>query len=187
MMWDLPISVDIDGNSYPIRNKCDYRVVLDVIKAVNDDELELSEKIQCALFIFYEDLTGCIDLETAVKEMFKIINGGEDTEDNKEEGNKKPRLMDWEHDFKFIAPAVSKILGYEIRTPNKYTHWWTLLGAYMEIGECTWSTVVGIRKKLIYGKKLDKSEEEFYKENKKDIDLPHKLTAEEQEWLNSDW
>ena len=32
MSWNLPISVEIDGTEYAIRNKCDYRVVLDVIK-----------------------------------------------------------------------------------------------------------------------------------------------------------
>ena len=57
----------------------------------------------------------------------------------------------------------------------------------MEIGECTFSTVVSIRSKRAKGKKLDKWEEEFYRENRKMIDLPQKLTAEEQEFLNSDW
>ena len=37
------------------------------------------------------------------------------------------------------------------------------------------------------GKPLDKWERDFYNENRKLIDLPHKLTDEEQEWLDSDW
>ena len=37
------------------------------------------------------------------------------------------------------------------------------------------------------GKKLEDWEQEFYRENKKIIDFPHKLTDEEQEWLDSDW
>ena len=49
MMWDLPISVEINGKSHPIRNKCDYRMVLDVICALNDNELTDEEKIECAL------------------------------------------------------------------------------------------------------------------------------------------
>ena len=53
MSWNLPISVEIDGTEYPIRNKCDYRVVLDVIKALNDEDLDMQYRIQCALFIFY--------------------------------------------------------------------------------------------------------------------------------------
>ena len=32
-MWDLPFFVEINGKKHPIRNKCDYRVILDVICA----------------------------------------------------------------------------------------------------------------------------------------------------------
>ena len=182
-MWDLPLSVDIGGKEYAIRNKCDYRVVLDVIKALNDEELEIYHRIQCALFIFYEDLTGVEDMETAVKEMFKIISYGQDDEETEH----KPRSMDWEHDFPQIAPPISRVLGYDVRTPNKFTHWWTFLGGYMEIGECSFATTVSIRNKKLKGKKLEKWEEEYYRENRKTIDLPQKLTAEEQDWLDSDW
>ena len=55
MIWDLPVAVEINGKSYPIRNKCDYRVVLDVICALNDNELTDEEKVKCALFILYEN------------------------------------------------------------------------------------------------------------------------------------
>ena len=77
-MWSLPISVEIDGKEYAIRNKCDYRVVLDVISALNDEELEMEYRVECALFIFYEDLTGLKDVQTAIIEMMKIINLGKE-------------------------------------------------------------------------------------------------------------
>jgi hypothetical protein len=184
MMWDLPIAVDINGKSHPIRNKCDYRVVLDAICALNDDDLTNEEKAKCALFIFYEDISQIDDFETAIKEMFRIINGGEQQEENQEQ---KPQLMDWEHDFPQIAPPISRVLGYDVRTPNRYCHFWTFLGAYMEIGECTFSTIVSIRSKRAKGKKLDKWEEEYIREHRKMVELPRKLTAEEEEFLNSDW
>ena len=184
MMWSLPISVEIDGKEYAIRNRCDYRVVLDVISALNDEDLEMEYRIACALFIFYEDLTGLRDIQPAVTEMLKIINLGEEIT---EEEQHKPKLMDWEHDFQHIAPPVSRILGYDVRTPDKYTHWYTFLGGYMEIGECTFQNVVSIRSKRAKGKKLENWEQEFYKENKKMVDLPQNLTEEEQEWLDSDW
>ncbi len=183
MMWNLPIAVEIDGTEYTIRNKCDYRVVLDVIAALNDDELEMENRVQCALFIFYEDLTGCKDIETAINEMMKIINNGEE----ETEQSSKVRIMDWQHDFKNLAPPISRTLGYDIRTPDKYTHWWTFLGGYMEIGECVFANIVSIRSKRQKGKRLEKWELEFYKENHKMIDLPQKLTSEEQELLNSEW
>ena len=166
-----------------IRNKCDFRVVLDVIEALNDEDLTEQEKIQCALYIFYgEELTKTSNYEEAVKQMFIVINGGEE----ETEQNEKPRLMDWKHDFQQIAPPVSRVLGYDVRTPDRFTHWYTWLGGYMEIGECTFSNIVSIRSKRMKGKKLEKWEEEFYRENRKMIDLPRKLTKEEQEYLDID-
>ena len=184
MNWDLPISVKIDGKEYSIRNKCDYRVVLDVISALNDNDLDIQHRLHCALFIFYEDLSGCQSIETAIKEMFKVINNGDE---EAEADGAKPRLMDWEHDFKHLAPPISRILGYDVRMPDKYTHWYSFLGGYMEIGECAFSTIVSIRSKRAKGKKLEKWELEFLREHRQMIDLPQKLTAEEQSLLNSEW
>ena len=184
MMWDLPIAVKINGKNHPIRKKCDYRIVLDVICALNDNELTEEEKVKCALFIFYEDISAIDDFDTAIKEMFRIINGDEEEEQNNEN---KPKLMDWEHDFQQIAPPISRVLGYDVRTPDKYTHWYSFLGGYMEIGECTFSTIVSIRSKRAKGKKLDRWEEEYIREHRKMVELPRRLTAEEQEFLDSDW
>lgn len=183
MMWNLPISVKIDEKEYAIRNKCDYRVVLDVIEALNDEEMEMQYRIQCALFIFYDDLSGCQDIQTAVDEMTKIISLGK----NEESNENVPAIMNWEHDFVHIAPPINRVLGYSVRDENNYTHWYDFIGAYKEIGECFWANIVSIRNKRMKGKKLEKWEQEFYRENKKLIDLPHKLTDEEQEWLDSDW
>ena len=192
MSWNLPIAVEIGGKKYKIREKCDYRMVLDCIAALNDSDLEMQNAVECALIIFYQDFNSIEDIyklsaedfETAIKEMFKIINYGDEEETNQPQ---KPKLMDWEKDFKLIASSTSHILGYDIRTPNEYTHWWSFLGAYMEIGESTFSTVVSIRSKKMKGKKLEKYEEDFYRENRKLIDLPLQLTAEERALLESEW
>ena len=58
----------------------------------------------------------------------------------------------------------------------------------MEIGECTYSTVLSIRTKKRDGKKLEKWEQEFYTSNRKLVDIKVKLTEEEkarEAWLNS--
>ena len=184
MNYSLPYSVNIDGEELQIRNKCDFRVVLDVIEALNDEDLTEQEKIQCALYIFYgEELAKISNYDEAVKQMFIIINGGEEETEQTE----KPRLMDWSHDFQQIAPPISRVLGYDVRTPDRFTHWYTWLGGYMEIGECTFSTIVSIRSKRAKGKKLDNWEQEYIREHRKMVELPRKLTAEEEEFLNSDW
>ena len=183
MIETLPLSVEINGENFAIRNKCDYRVVLDAISALNDVELSEQEKIQCALYVFYEDVEKITDYETATKEMMRIINNGEETT---QEEQQKPKVMDWEHDFKVLVAPMNKVLSCEIRTVE-YLHWWTFLAGYMELGECLFSNIVSIRKKKMTGKKLEQWEQEFYRENKKMIDLPQNLTEEEKEWLDSDW
>lgn len=184
MMWDLPVAVEINGKEHPIRNKCDYRVVLDVICALNDSELTEEEKIKCALFIFYEDISAIDDFEVATKEMFRIMNCGEEQEQTQEN---KPRLMDWEHDFPQIAPPINRVLGYSVRDKDKFTHWYDFIGAYTEIGDCTFSTIITIRSKRAKGQKLEKHELDFLRKHRKMVELPRKLTAEEQEWLDSEW
>lgn len=180
MNYDYPITVEISGKVHNIRNECDYRMVLDCIEVLNDDELSQQAKIYCALYIFYEDVNKIDDFETATKEMFRVINNGEYAIEESE----KPQVMDWQHDFKIIAPPVSRIIGYDVRTPNKYTHWWSFLSAYMEIGDCLFANVVSIRTKIQKGKNLEKYEREFYSENRNMIDLPKKLNSFEQQWLN---
>ena len=174
--YDLPLAVTIDGKQFNIRERCDYRIVLKCINALNDNELSDEQKLQCALIIFYEDYDLIQDLQTAVNEMFRIIS----YDDTGSSDQQRPALMDWEKDFKQIAPPISRILGYDVRMPGKYTHWWTFMGGYMEIGECTFATIVSIRAKKQKGKKLEKWEEDFYRENHDKICLPQKFTKEEE-------
>lgn len=176
MIWDLPIDVEINGKRFAICNKCDYRVVLSVIRTLEADDISDQEKIAIALMNFYEDLSECTDGDAAYQEMLKIINLGEEPDNNQAN---KPRLMNWEHDFAQIAPPINRVLGYSVRDPEKWTHWYDFVGAYMEIGECMFSTIISIRSKKAKGKKLEKHEQEFYAEHRKLVDLPIKLTAEE--------
>ncbi len=177
--YDLPVMVEIDDRPFQIRDNCDFRIVLQCIRALNDTDLTEEQRVQCALVIFFEEYDQIKDLQTAVNEMFRIIS----YDDPKDTGQQKPPLMDWEKDFRQIAPPVSRVLGYDIRTPGKYTHWWTFIGGYMEIGECTFATMVSIRAKKQKGKKLEKWEEEFYREHYDQINLPSKFTEEEKELL----
>ena len=59
--------------------------------------------------------------------------------------------------------------------------WWTFLGAYMEIGDCYFAQVVSIRSKKAKSKKLDKSDQEFYRKHRDDIDLKRQMNKEEEE------
>ncbi len=182
MIWSLPTFIKINDKKIKIRNNCDYRVVLDVICALTDEELNMPYRIYCALRIFYDDFNNITDYNIATAEMIKIINCG-DAEIRPSDYH----IMDWQHDFKNIAPPISRVLGYSVRDEENYTHWYDFIGAYMEIGECPWSTFINIREKKLRGERMEKWEEKVYMKHKNEIDLPQKLTKDEQEWLDAEW
>ena len=179
--YDLPTSIEINNNVYPIRNKGDYRVVLDVIATLNDDELTELEKSTCALYVFYQDVSTIKeeDYPEAINQCFNFISYGVNDKNNKDY-----KLMDWDYDFPIYIAPINRVLGLEIRAV-KYLHWFTFLSAYMEIGECSFQFVVGIREKLAKGKKLEKYEKEFIEENENLVYFGSKYTEEEKALLDS--
>lgn len=184
-VWNFPTSLNIGGIEYEIRT--DYRVVLDLLMALNDPELSDSDKKMSAymqsrviLEIMFSDWDSIPQeyIQEALDKVSEFIDMGIGDD------SKKPKTMDWEQDAPIIIPSINKVLNREIRA-EKYMHWWTFLGAYMEIGEGLFSNVIHIRQKKAKGKKLEKWEQEFYKENKSLIDFQHKekRSNEEKEML----
>ena len=173
--WELPRSLNVGGRDWAIRS--DFRPALDILNHFSDPEYEADEKWWICLDILYEDFQDMpreLWLEAQKQALNFIDMGmGEDT-------GPKPRLMDWEQDAPIIIPSVNRVLGKEIRA-LPYLHWWTFMGAYMEIGESLFSQVVSFRKKRKQKKKLEKWEKEFYRENKALCDLKKKYTQEEQD------
>lgn len=90
----------------------------------------------------------------------------------------RPRLVDWEQDAALIAPAVDKVLGYSCRRCG-YLHWWEFLGAFHGIGDGLFAQVASIRNKRAHGKMLDKSEQEFARENAAIIKIHAAESAED--------
>lgn len=184
-VWNFPTSLNIGGVEYEIRT--DYRVVLDLLMALNDPELSDSDNKMSAymqsrviLEIMFPDWDNILKehIQEALDKVAEFIDMGIGDD------SKKPKTMDWEQDAPIIIPAINKVLNKEIRA-EKYMHWWTFLGAYMEIGEGLFSNIIHIRQKKAKGKKLEKWEQEFYKENKSLIDFQHKekRSNEEKEML----
>lgn len=184
-VWNFPTSLNIGGVEYEIRT--DYRVILDLLMALNDPELSDSDNKMTAymqsrviLEIMFPDWDNIPQehIQEALDKVAEFIDMGIGDD------SKKPKTMDWEQDAPIIIPAINKVLNKEIRA-EKYMHWWTFLGAYMEIGEGLFSNVIHIRQKKAKGKKLEKWEQEFYKENKSLIDFQHKekRSNEEKEML----
>lgn len=172
-MKGLPTALTVGGKDYPIRS--DYRVILNIIEAFNDPELTDREKCYVCLKCLYEDVTAIpnADMQEAVEKAYWFVGGGDIPK-----STLNIKTIDWGHDEHIIFPALSKVAGYEVRTvPN--LHWWVLIGLFNEIGDGMLAQVVSIRTRLARGKKLDKFEREFYRHNRRLIDL-NSLTDEEE-------
>lgn len=186
MNYDLPKSLEVCGVDYAIRY--DFRAVLDICIALNDPDLTDEDRGEVALSILYVDFESMPPehYDEAVKKCTWFINGGEE----QEEGKKNATLMSWEQDFPILVAPINRVCGQDIRaipydekTNEGGFHWWSFLSCYMEIGDCLFAQVVRIREKKRSGKKLDKSDREFYQKNKKLVDLQTHYSAAELDLL----
>lgn len=96
----------------------------------------------------------------ALEQAYLYMSAGREST---EEDTHKPQLVDWEQDADILIPAINHVAGFDVR--GRKVHWWTFLSYYSDIGESTFSTVVGIRQKMAKGKKLEDFEREFVRDN----------------------
>lgn len=166
-MYELPTSIFLNDSEFTIRNKGDFRMVLDCFTAIQDISLSQQERTLAALIIFFdgmndiEDLEQLGDLKEAVHQMTIFFNCGQEESPGYRSNYK---LIDWSKDEILVTSAINKVAGKEIRL-EPYVHWWTFMGYYMAVGESSLSTVVSIRNKIAKGKKLEKYETEFRRTN----------------------
>lgn len=171
MIGCLPTALEIGGQDYTINP--DFRNVLTIFEAFSDDLLTDREKAYICLKRLYISGIPYKHVEEAIRKAYWFCDGGDMPKTKPDE----IRTIDWKHDEQIIFPAVSKTMSIPDVRSLPYLHWWTFLGCFGEIGEGLFSTVLSIRRKKSKGKKLEKYEQEFFKQNKELIVL---RTAEEQ-------
>ena len=177
-IYELPTTLNVAGTDYPIRT--DFRVIIDILIAMSDPEMEDWERQEVMFQIIYPEHESvppeCHN--EACKKAAEFIDY------NIPSGKRKPKTLDWEQDAPLIIPAVNKVAGKEVRA-LEYLHWWTFLGYFMEIEDGLASQVWAIRQKKANGKKLEKWEKEFERENRELVQLKRPYSAEKQREINS--
>lgn len=176
--WGLPVAATIGGVEYQINT--DFRDILEIIKYLNDVTKTEYVRWSIALALFYEEEIPEEHQEEAAKFLSDFISY------DKQDAKPGPKLMDWQQDATMIISDINKVAGKEIRAET-YIHWWTFLSYFYGIGEGQLSTVVGIRSKKAKGKKLDKWEQEYYRDNRQKVDFQEPETPEKaalQEYFN---
>ena len=156
MIGQLKTSLRVNGREYAI--KPDFRNILTIIEAYNDENLKAHEKACICLTRLYETIPE--DIEGAYRAAIDFIDNG--AQDN---GKQPARLIDWAKDESIMFPAINKVAGFETRTAD-FIHWHTFLGYFMEVDDGVWRTVLTIRQKKAQHKTLEKWEQDFYRANK---------------------
>ncbi len=183
MIGTLPESLTVGGEDYSIRT--DYRNILQVFEAFQDSDLQPEERWIVAIYLLFDDFScdddvlqaaqNGFDLEEAMRQISWFISAGQPEKQVLEQPT-----YNWTQDEQVIFSAINKVAGRETRE-LEYLHWWTFLGYFNEVGEGTFSFIVGIRHKMNKGKKLEKHEKEFLSHNKELVLMKKPLTKEEQE------
>lgn len=183
MIGVLPEVLTVGGEDYPIRT--DYRNILQVFEAFQDSELMQDEKWIVSIYLMFEDFSCADDVLHALENSFPIEEAMKKISWFISAGQPEKQVLElptykWKQDEQIIFSSVNKVAGKETRE-LEYLHWWTFLGYFNEVGEGTFSFIVGIRNKLNKGKKLEKHEKEFLSHNKELVLMKKPMTKEEQE------
>ena len=173
MSFDLPTALEFGGRKWAINS--DYRDVLRTLTAFEDPDVSDEEKAFICLHNTYPDLDEIPGehLQAAFDAAVAFIDHGA-------AGAKgAPRTVDWEQDAPILFPAVNRVAGYEVRGAA-FLHWWTFLGFFMEIRDSVYATVLALRQKKARGEKLEKWEQDFWRQNAEICRIQPRLSASEQ-------
>lgn len=168
--YSLPFSVTFGGKEYAFDP--DFRRVLRVLGVLSDENCHEAVRWLKAMALFYREDIPPEHHREAMEYLGEFLTCGEKSRPG-------PRLMDWEHDAAAILSDVNRAAGKDVRGEG-FVHWWTFLSWFHGIGEGQLSLRVSIRDKLRRGRKLSDWEREYYHAHKAQLDLPKRLTAEEQ-------
>ncbi|QIB67808.1 hypothetical protein Ami103574_00065 [Aminipila butyrica] len=177
----LPKSLTINGRDIKINT--DFRDCIAILRLLEDPVLSNLEKVQIMIGILFNEELDFSEYDEALAQAILFLDGGPGT-DNSRHGPSYGKLYSWEQDLIYILSGVDKVLGFSCRTKN-YMHWWEFLTAFMEMGECTFSTLVHQRKLKKQGNQ-SKAEKEWWAENRDIAELDKKalLTSEERSALD---
>lgn len=161
----LPSSLCLRGREYAIN--ADFRPCISIMQIFERADLTDEEKIMCMVGILYKEEIPPELLEEAATQATWFLNGGE--EESAGGGRNYGRLFSWEQDLRFIIAAVDRVCGGSVRA-KEFMHWWDFMSAFMEVGECVFSTLVHQRKVKKTGKQT-KADKDWWAENKEIAEL----------------
>lgn len=160
----LPTKIKVNNHVYEINY--DYRTIINIILAFEDDELTNDEKIYIMLKQLYKDEVLEEDMEDAIVKGIKFIDCGNDYSTNKVSN----RVYSFNKDANYIFTGINSTHHIDIdEKPN--LHWWKFVSFFMDMSsECMFGELIYYRTRKAEGK-LTKEEKKQYEKIKDLVDL----------------
>lgn len=152
-----PVCVSIENKAVPINT--DFRIILRIIRAFDDDRLTNHEKLTVLVGLMYPEPPD--NKAAAIMQGLKFINQGKQLD---EKHRSQIQVYNFEKDSQYIYSAFKSSFNIDLSTVE-YMHWWVFRSLFSDIGkECFFNTLVGLRSRRNSGK-LTKEEKEFVTKN----------------------
>lgn len=166
---ELPTSVFIDGVSYEINT--DYRICIMFEIMMLDSELSDEEKLNNALYLFFEDNIP-EDINAAVDKIMWFYECGKTQDNGRKRKSRAEHKMvyDYDYDDSYIYAAFLQQYGVDLQ--DESLHWWKFKAMFRSLrDETEFSKIMGYRSIKITSN-MTKSQREFYTEMKRIHALP---------------
>ena len=173
LVSSLPTKLKVNQKIYEINY--DFRTIIRVLQAFEDNELTYGEQLHIMLKNIYKDDIPDEDFEEACLKAIKFIDLG------KESNSKKPenRIYSFEKDAGYIFSGIMSTHHLDLEKENQL-HWWKFMALFMDMSnDCTFAELIYYRKRKMEGK-LNSEELKNYKQIKEIVDLDYeKIESEE--------
>lgn len=171
--FENPKSLEIKGKEYKIRT--DYRDILTIIEAFEDKSLLQREKLEVMITILFEEKPPLIEETFKKSYMFLDVDIEgmyyNKSKPNKTNSNTETKLYSFVKDWQLIVAAMNKYFGCSIRE-MPYLHWFDFIAAFNNLGECSFTSVIDLRRKKKQNK-LNKEEKQYFYKNREWLDLDY--------------
>lgn len=162
---NLPTKIKVNENIYNINPE--YKNILNIIIAFEDETLTLEEQYFIMIKCLYLEEIPEEDLEEAIKKAIKFIDCGED---KKEVDFNKPRSYSFKKDGNYIFSGINQTHHIDIEE-KKNLHWWKFISFFMDMNtDCMFGELMYYRVRKQEGK-LTEEEKKNYKKIKDLVEL----------------
>ncbi len=161
----LPKKIKIKNRVYDIRY--DYRTIINILLAFEDEELTYNEKIYVMIKNLYVDNIPDEDYEEACLKAIKFIDlNREETSTPKD----SKRIYSFTKDGNYIFTGINSTHHIDLEKEENL-HWWKFMAMFMDMNsDCMFGEITYYRKRKLEGK-LTKEEKKNYEKIKDMIDL----------------